>query len=53
MSIDNHQSQEPLVDADGKTTVVSQVFLDKLVAEIRALRAEVNDHESRITALEP
>jgi len=53
MSVDNYQSQDRLVNEDGKTTVVSQVFLDKLVAEIRALRAEVNDHESRITALEP
>lgn len=29
------------------------VWIEKLVTEVLALRAEVDDHETRITALEP
>lgn len=47
-----HQSNIPFTE-DGLTTVVAQEFLDKLVEEVRRLRTEVDDHEARITALEP
>lgn len=53
MSVERFQANIPFVNSDGRTTTVSQVFLDKLISELIALRAEVNDHEARIAALEP
>lgn len=53
MTVERPQANLPLVGPDGKTTVVGQQFLEKLVAEVIALRAEVDDHETRITTLEP
>lgn len=53
MAAEKPQANIPIVGPDGKTTMVGQQFLEKLVAEVIALRAEVNGHESRITTLEP
>lgn len=46
MTVQNHQSTDPFVRPDGRTTETAQVVLDKLVAKIREL-------EARIVALEP
>ncbi|WP_306127936.1 hypothetical protein [Roseovarius sp. MMSF_3350] len=53
MAAEKYQANLPFVGQDGKTTMISQQFLEKLVSEVIALRAEVNDHEDRITTLEP
>jgi hypothetical protein len=53
MAVEKPQANLPFTGPDGRTTVVSQQFLEKLVAEVIRLRAESNDHEARIAALEP
>jgi len=53
MSVDRHQATDPFVEKDGRTTVISQQFLDKLIDEVQRLRADVDNHETRITTLEP
>ena len=52
MRVERIQSNLPLVDQDGRPTQITQVALEKLVAEVIALRAVVADHETRIVALE-
>lgn len=53
MTTPKHQANIPFTHEDGRVTVVAQELLDKLVDEVRRLRTEVDDHETRITALEP
>lgn len=53
MTVERPQTNLPLVGPDGKPTVVGQQFLEKLVAEVIALRAKVDEYETRISALEP
>ena len=53
MTVEKPQANLPFVESDGRTTVVGQQFLEKLVLEVIALRAKVDEHETRITALEP
>lgn len=48
MNVDKFQSNLPLVDANGKPTPIAMETLAKLVAEVIALREEVDDHEARL-----
>lgn len=53
MNVDKFQSNLPLVQVDGRPTPITQEALEKLVREVIALRAVVDDHEARIVVLEP
>lgn len=51
--IERYQANIPFVGSDGKPTMVSQVFLEKLVTEVIALREANAALEVRVKALEP
>ena len=51
MSAEKFQSNLPLVKGDGAATDTTQILLEKLVAEVQALRVIVDDHEARLVAI--
>jgi hypothetical protein len=51
MSAEKFQSNLPLVKGDGMPTDTTQILLEKLVTEVLALRAIVDDHEARLLAI--
>jgi hypothetical protein len=53
MSVVVPQAADPIVDKDGKPTAAFHTFLVNLVGAVNALQVTVDDHESRLTALEP
>lgn len=53
MTVAPLQSNLPLVRQDGSMTEITEQAFLRMVAELQALRTTVNDHETRITALEP
>lgn len=48
MSVEKLQSNVPLVNEAGRMTPQTEQAMAKLIAEVIALRAEVNDHEARL-----
>lgn len=53
MTIQDPDAQTRMIEEAGQISLEFQQWLKELVTEVNALRTEVDDHETRITALEP